>query len=328
MISIIVPVYNSGKYLDYCLETICRQTYQDWECILIDDGSTDESGAICDVWSKKESRIRTVHQSNAGVSMARNNGIGYARGEYIAFIDSDDWIDDNYLSILIANGGNSDLIVSGIIDQYEGGQSVIIKPNTSGTINISRPYADVLTDLLKKNLLYGPTNKLYKTDLIRKYGIVFPDGCSLGEDLVFNFRYLNYVNSIETISEAHYNYRKIISGTLSTKTYYNQFQTDYQHWKIRYDFFRKNQLLTEESTILFMQLLWGVIYDGVFRYESLGYPSIKYLEFLNEIPEIDMLMKHTVVFSCSPWIKRAIIKRNYLKFYTYFNSRRLLKRFF
>lgn len=327
MISIIVPVYNSGKYLDYCLGSIYRQNYQDWECILINDGSTDDSGLICDCWSKKDSRIRVFHQSNSGVSIARNNGISHARGEYITFVDSDDWINDNYLSILIANGGGCDLIVSGIIDQYPGGKSITSKPSISEIINISRSCVDTFIDLLKKNLLYGPTNKLYKSDIIRKYGINFPEGCSLGEDLVFNFKYLNYVGSIETISEACYNYRKSQSGSLFTTVHYNQFQTDYQHWKIRYGFFEKKDLLTAELNVVLMQLLWGVIYDGVFRYESLGCPSIKYLKFLKEIPDIDMLKNYMTAFSCSQWIKRAIIRRGYLLFYIYFNGRKFVQRF-
>lgn len=192
MISIIVPVYNSDKYLNNCLESIHRQQYQDWECILIDDGSTDESGTICDSWCKFDSRMRVFHQPNSGVSVARNNGIKYAFGEHIVFIDSDDWIDENYLSILYANRGTCDLIVSGYIDHYESGQIIASKPCKSEFIDISRTYVYIITDLLRKNLLYGPTNKLYKSEIIRKHNITFPDDCFLGEDLVFNFNYLDH----------------------------------------------------------------------------------------------------------------------------------------
>lgn len=323
MISIIVPVYNSDKYLNNCLESIHRQQYQDWECILIDDGSTDEGGAICDSWCKFDSRMRVFHQPNSGVSVARNNGIKYAFGEHIVFIDSDDWIDENYLSILYANRGTCDLIVSGYIDHYESGQIIASKPCKSEFIDISRTYVYIITDLLRKNLLYGPTNKLYKSEIIRKHNITFPDDCFLGEDLVFNFNYLDHIVSIETISEAHYNYRRLQFGSLSTKVHQNQFQTDYQHWKLRYNFFEKKDLLTDESMGALMKLLWGLIYDGVFRYETLGYPSIKYLKFLNDISETNLLLKYTHVFSCTHWIKQAIVKKRYVLLYLFFNYRRL-----
>ena len=123
MISIVIPVYNSAKYLNDCIESIRRQKYNDWECILIDDGSSDGSSRICDEWAEVDKRFKAFHQPNSGVSTARNNGIKYVSGEYITFIDSDDWIDDNYLSTLIANGGECDLIVSGIVDCYEGDNS-------------------------------------------------------------------------------------------------------------------------------------------------------------------------------------------------------------
>ena len=92
-ISIIVPVYNAREYLYRCIDSIIAQTLQSWELLLIDDGSTDESGDICDDYAEKDKRIRVVHQQNAGVSAARNTGLAVARGKYIGFVDSDDWIE-------------------------------------------------------------------------------------------------------------------------------------------------------------------------------------------------------------------------------------------
>lgn len=327
MISIIVPVYNCVKYLDKCLESIHRQRYQDWECILIDDGSTDGSSTICDNWCIVDSRIRVFHQLNAGVSAARNSGIKHASGEYITFIDSDDWIEEDYLSAFVSKGVGCDLTVSGIIDQYEDGRIIVSKPCKSDVIHIEKQYTGTIIDLLKKNLLYGPTNKLYKSEIIHKNHIKFPENCSLGEDLVFNFNYLEHVFSVKTVSEAHYNYRKLQSGTLFTKIRYDQFQTDYQHWTLRYEFFKKKNLLTDEAIDLLMRLLWGVIYDGIFRYEALGYPSIKYLKQLNNMQEIDLLRDYTGSFSCAPWIKQAILKRRYVLLYLFFKLKRYSKRF-
>lgn len=100
LISLIVPVYNVEKYLDKCLETITNQTYSNMEIILIDDGSTDLSGKKCDEWEKKDSRVRVIHKKNGGLSSARNAGIDVAKGKYISFIDSDDYIELNMIEIL------------------------------------------------------------------------------------------------------------------------------------------------------------------------------------------------------------------------------------
>lgn len=100
LFSIIVPVYNVEKYLVRCIESVINQTFKDFECILIDDGSLDNSGNICDEYSLKDSRIVVVHQNNAGVSAARNTGLNIAKGEYICFCDSDDWLEDSLLEQL------------------------------------------------------------------------------------------------------------------------------------------------------------------------------------------------------------------------------------
>ena len=96
-ITVIIPVYNAGKYLRKCLDSIVMGQYSDWECILVDDGSKDDSLSICEEYANKDSRFRVFHQINAGASAARNVGLDNAKGEYITFIDADDWVSSNYL---------------------------------------------------------------------------------------------------------------------------------------------------------------------------------------------------------------------------------------
>lgn len=110
-ISVIVPVYNAEKYLTQCVESILRQDFTDFELLLINDGSKDKSGLICDEYAQKDQRVKVFHKENSGVSSTRNLGIDKAQGEYIAFIDSDDYVDSNYLSIL--TNVTADLIVTG-----------------------------------------------------------------------------------------------------------------------------------------------------------------------------------------------------------------------
>ena len=101
MISVIVPVYNVEKYLDNCVESIVNQTYKDLEIILVDDGSPDNCPAMCDEWAKKDSRIRVIHKENGGVSSARNIGLDNVTGEYIGFVDSDDYLESNMYELLL-----------------------------------------------------------------------------------------------------------------------------------------------------------------------------------------------------------------------------------
>lgn len=99
-VSIIVPVYNVEKYLRICLDSILAQTFTDWECILVDDGSTDKSGEICDEFVQRDPRFRSFHKRNGGVSSARNMGLAEVRGEWVTFMDSDDWVESYFLSTI------------------------------------------------------------------------------------------------------------------------------------------------------------------------------------------------------------------------------------
>lgn len=115
VVSVILPVYNGERYVARCIDRVVRQTYQDWELIIVDDGSTDHTASICDGYASD--RIHVIHQKNGGVSAARNAGIAMARGEYLAFVDADDLIEEDYLSTL-SSGMDADLIVGGFCYDY------------------------------------------------------------------------------------------------------------------------------------------------------------------------------------------------------------------
>ena len=216
MISIIIPVYNVAPYLDQCLESVINQTYTDWECILVNDGSTDNSGDICDSWAQKDNRIHVIHQNNSGVSVARNKGLDIARGEFITFIDSDDWIDKFFLESMFKHSKDSDLVVSGLIRNYQNSTTAEYTPLYTEYFPINEHQIDKFVDLNKKSLLFAPHEKLYRADIINTYHIRFTIGCNYGEDLLFNYEYLQYVKNISTIAIALYHYR-VLENTLSTK---------------------------------------------------------------------------------------------------------------
>ncbi len=206
LISVIVPVYNVEKYLDRCIESIAEQTYQNLEIILVDDGSPDNSGKICDEWAENDDRIIVIHKENGGVSSARNRGLDIAKGEYIMFCDSDDWVEPNWCECLY-NGihqAGIELAVCGFSKATMDGTIVSQNSPTKSIINLCD------FPVLIGNYLNGPVNKIYISKNIRLNQIKFPEGLSLGEDARFVLDYLKYCNSNSKISlqdTASYCYR-------------------------------------------------------------------------------------------------------------------------
>lgn len=323
MITIIIPVYNASKYLDECLNSVSAQTFADWECILINDGSTDNSGAICDKWAATDCRFKVVHQANAGVSVARNKGIELAKGEYIAFIDSDDWVDENYLMILSRNCVNADITISGITCHYDNGYFTKSVPSQTRISSFSAVNC-CFDDIIEQQLVHGPTNKLYKRSIIKMHHICFPKDKSFGEDLEFNFAYLEHASSFSCINYSGYNYRKLTGDNLSSRFREDQFITDFQQWTIQKEFYSSRKLFTERAEKWFYRRLWGQIYDGLFLFPMLSNQRYSYIKDLLALPDMKKLDEYKHLFDCSRWIKLSIIHRFSIVFYAYFKIRNLL----
>lgn len=320
MVSIIVPVYNVESYLEECIQSIVNQTYKDWECILINDGSIDKSGDICDQWTKKDYRIKVIHQSNQGVSAARNRGLKHAHGEFITFIDSDDWIENNYLNVLVKHlyHNPSELYVSGIIQNFNDGTKHTYIPTNQVSFRLKSENIHHFVDLNRSYLLYGPTANLYQGKIIREHNIRFRTNISYGEDLLFNYDYLEHVKTITCIDKAYYHYRIIGNNTLSSKFRQDQFETDYAQWQVLRSFYQRKDLWNKEAKELLYQRLWGIIYDGLFLFPKLKNPSFKYIQQILSIPEIKELKRYKDIFPCKTWIKQAILSKLTLLFYLIF----------
>ena len=300
MISVIVPVYNVIKYLDECVASIVAQTYKEWECILVNDGSTDGSGTICDKWAMKDKRICVIHQENKGVSEARNRGIEEAKGEFIVFVDSDDTIGEDHLYSLV-KAPSADIVVCGVRQETTEGLAINFKPSENKTFELSPEYVESFVDLNDKFLFYGPYVKLYKASIIKSHNIKFPLNCNYGEDLLFNLNYLNFVKSISQVDNISYYYRRGVD-TLSTKVRPNQFAQDYEQWKLLRSFYVNRGIWMQAAKEMLYKRLWGIVYDGIFSTPT----SNK--EILS-IPEIKELKKYQQVFHCAKWIKWSIIHR-------------------
>ena len=205
MISIVIPVYNTEEYLSQCVDSILRQTYPDWQLILVDDGSTDRSGNICEGYVGKDSRISVIHKQNGGVSSARNVGMAAAKGEYLCFVDADDWLDPDFLSDFQVDKYGADFYISGWHFNVYG--KVFSSTRYREAYCCSVP--DIRTEFLRQNLKANgyPWGKLYKLSIIRNHGIRFNEKLSINEDHLFVFQYYSLAETLLVTDTAGYQYR-------------------------------------------------------------------------------------------------------------------------
>ena len=222
-VSVIIPIYNTQKYLDGCFESVINQTESDLEIILVDDGSEDDGGRICDAYAKRDKRFRVLHKENGGVSSARNSGMDIMSGQYCCFIDSDDWVFENYIAVLLNNlkSYSCDISVCGL----------------SGT-NLTENNSNAVTVLNRRKAqmsLFDETGgikgyiggKLFKTEIIKKNNIRFDENQTLAEDLLFLFDYLMCCQSENAVCVSNaklYFYKKDGSGALAQRGRSDVFQ--------------------------------------------------------------------------------------------------------
>lgn len=209
LISIIVPVYNVKEYLDDCINSLVGQTYTHLEIILIDDGSTDGSGQLCDIWKNKDPRIVVIHDSNHGVCHARNHGLRLAKGEFIGFADPDDWIDLNAYEEMVNAmiSSQSDACGTGfVINSFDGGK--ILKNDKGNKSILSRDEAiDVIysTEIEKNYLTWSLCDKLFSRKALKN--VFFDESLHLSEDQLFLWHTLKNISQFVYIPLCSYHYR-------------------------------------------------------------------------------------------------------------------------
>lgn len=208
-VSVIIPVYNVEKYLDRCVESVVNQTYKNLEIILVDDGSPDNCPQICDEWAKKDSRIKVIHKKNGGPSEARNAGLEKSSGNYIAFVDSDDYLDlDCYEKAILNN--DCDLVVFGLKLLYNKNiQYHCMNDNEYLNNNL-----EFFNESFVAHCFNSPCNKLYKRSVIED--IRFDPDFKYGEDYKFNMQILNNASKIRSLKYCSYNY--IMESNLNSVT--------------------------------------------------------------------------------------------------------------
>ena len=247
MISIIVVVYNTEKYIKRCIDSILSQTYKDFELIVVDDGSTDCSGKICDEYALKDPRVRVIHQQNGGVSSARKVGIENAIGEYTIHADSDDWMENNYIESLynIAKKNDADMVICDYWFDDKDGTKYYPQIYKSTTPE------DILKEILCTNKTC-PTlwSILIRSSCYLKYDITFsPKDIIHGEDTLFICRTLLHIQKIVFLKKAFYHYNtqntNSITSRISDNNFYSrkcmikEFEKDFDQKK--YNFFYKHK---------------------------------------------------------------------------------------
>jgi len=201
--SIIVPVYNDDNNLPRCLDSIVSQTFTDFECLLVDDGSTDNSSAICDAYAENDSRIRVFHKNNEGISKTRQFGISNSTGKFTVFVDSDDWIEVSLLqnAVPLINTGNPEIIFMDFYDENPSEKECYVVQNF--------PVSDtdaVIREVLKGNLFSCLWNVIIKRDLYFLNNIRFEEGINYGEDSLFIIELLLNKPKTEYLSGAYYHH--------------------------------------------------------------------------------------------------------------------------
>ena len=221
-VSIIVPVYKAEPYIRKCIDSILSQTFTNFELLLIDDGSPDNCGKICDEYAELDARVHVFHKENCGVSAARNLGLDHAKGDYVCFIDSDDWIDPDMLETLIGweQKKQTDLLFFGL--KYE---SAVDYSDTMELLQkISGVYEGINSVIkacyiLETNEIFGWTcNKLFRNCIIQDHHIKFNEEIPIQEDHIFTLAYLKYVTCLAIYSYFPYHYR-ITADSLTNRSY-------------------------------------------------------------------------------------------------------------
>lgn len=199
-LSIIIPVYNKGKYLNKCLRSIAKQSFTDWEVVLVDDGSYDNSPDICDEWAKKDSRFLVIHKTNGGVSTARNAGLKLVTGQYVQFTDADDWWEPeafNFLYKECSQHGSPDVLIYGITKIFPNGEKSIVQAPISGDFNKKHFFSSLIQGQAETGIYGGVWSKLTRREIIRHNNLEFNQKYNLMEDFDF---FLDVYQCSETIS--------------------------------------------------------------------------------------------------------------------------------
>lgn len=320
-ISIIIPCYNVGPYLSRCVESVLAQSYSDFEVILIDDGSTDTTLEKCKEYAKKDYRIRVFSHKNKGVSFARNRGIKEAKGEFIMFVDGDDYIEANYIERFYFEKGKGKWVICGFVNVISNQTikntyySELLKLFPNQKVK-KRDYLKIL----EYYSLSSPCARIYEKDIIIDNGLFFQENLSYQEDLVFNLNYLSYVEQVILLD--YYGYYYVQNQNSSTNKWHQNFD------QIHFLFKKMVPLIIDEDDKLIIQKF---LLNTILRKISNIYHSCSPKKYIDKSQELkDMFESDYFKFGLDYYNKSFMnfvlkylfrLKSPFL-FYLYFNLRK------
>lgn len=321
IISVIVPIYNSENTLRRCVASIQDSSYHALEIILVDDGSTDASGNICDSLKIGDERIKAFHLPNGGVSRARNFGLQNASGDFVAFIDSDDYVGPEYFEELKRTLTQESQMAVGSVAYVEGEK---IRPvfAQEGQVDFDRASERDRTLFGEWNrlfLLYAPYNKLYLKKIIQENRIMFPEDTSYGEDLLFNVQYIKCIHTISYRQQPVYYYVNSGSGSLSKKYRDNRFENGLRLNLALKELFEQKRFFSSEEEKFVYQRIFDDAYNAIF---DLWNSSCK-MNMRGKIQKIRCILSHEdVIHACC-----IAETEMYSKAYVFLMKKRMCKTF-
>lgn len=317
MISIIVPVYNVEKYLNRCVDSILNQTFTDFELILVNDGSTDKSGEICDEYAEKDHRIKVIHKKNAGVSSTRNVGLENAVGEYIMFCDADDFVSEVWCEVMYKTALKypNAWVVSNLEKVYDDNEILNHFDDKTLVCERKRYYW-----IYNEGLSGYCWNKIYKNDLIKKHNLSFDNSIPVAEDVKFNTDYLKLCSEIIYINFPLYYYYQNQNSALH-KYYPNLLSFNLKAFYVRIPFVDKENIGEFCDTYLYV---FCGMFDNVFdKQNKMSFiAKLKYNQKMINTKEMRYCIENCTGIKESKLYMKIIRKHNY---YLLFSFQKLMK---
>lgn len=258
LVSIIVPVYNVEKYLERCVNSILTQSYSNIQIILVDDGSPDHCPEMCDEFVNLDKRVQVIHKSNGGLASARNAGLDVATGDYVCFIDSDDWVENNYVAEMLTGEKqlSKDVVVCSFYIDYINDKICVPLKFEENKVYDFINIRDGIIALEKADMFNSVWNKLYRRSILETENLRFFINSEPAEDLLFNVNYFKFIENMELISTPLYHYvrqdetsmtNKYIVDLFNKSKKFNEVQKSlYTYWKLdkdsAFDIFKKKYI--------------------------------------------------------------------------------------
>lgn len=251
-VSVIVPVYQAEKYICRCVDSLINQTYKNLEIILIDDGSKDNSLKLCNELAEKDVRIRVFHHANMGVANTRNKGLDYADGEYIFFLDSDDWIDKNTLSdmVLLLEKYDADLCICGFFNYVEGKSAQAHYLDTKCKVNKNAFMSEYFWKLYEETILFNIGTKLYKRNIIEENNLRFYTDMVVYEDIIFCLKYMDKAQLFFLCNKPYYYYFQGNANSVTHSYKKNFWKNTLDYCYLLIDRFNNNSVSLKKAVLL------------------------------------------------------------------------------